>query len=83
MGEFSNDLESGNYDLKLIGVDNGKCFVEVYDGYTFSAFDGVKLTDGGMYLLFDFGDRSVDEATLSGIYKKQTEVTLTKMIKES
>ena len=78
LGEF--DLESGNYDLKLIGVDNGKCFVEVYGGYTFSAFSGVKLTDGGMYLLFDFGDRVRDEATLSGIYTTQTEVTLTKIM---
>lgn len=74
------ELGSGNYDLKLIGVDNGKCFVEVYGGYTFSAISGVKLTDGGMYLLFDFGDRTADEATLSGIYTKQTEVTLIKMM---
>jgi len=76
LGEFGN----GNYDLKLIGVDNGKCFVEVYEGYAFSAISGVKLADGGMYLLFDFGDRVADEATLSGIYTKQTEVTLTKMM---
>lgn len=72
------ELESGNYDLKLIGVDSGKCFVEVYEGYTFRAISGVELTDGGMYLLFAFRNRTVDEAMFAGIYTKQTEVTLTK-----